>query len=82
MEGRGLTVENEKRERGRMESYVGTMAEGWGGDTCGCRKDGTDGGMEVGESDEGCGEDSCIRGCLRGLAKRVTNVGVGNESNE
>ena len=54
MEGRGLTVENEKKERGGMEGYVGKMAEGWGSDTCGCRKkkkDGMDGGMEVGESD-------------------------------
>lgn len=43
MEGRGLTVENEKKERGGMESYVGKMAEGWGSDTCGCGKKKKDG---------------------------------------
>jgi len=49
-----LIVENEGKEREHMEGYVGRTAEGWGGNTCGCgkkKKNGTDGGMEVGESD-------------------------------
>jgi hypothetical protein len=35
IERRGLTVENERKKRGCMEAYVGTMTDCWGGGTCG-----------------------------------------------